>query len=64
MSKSIEQEKQTRNVISAMKVLKKRAEFYGTTTEQLSQWIDNGLDESNNVLQAHRIVNLDQNTRL
>ena len=43
-------------VFGAMKVLKKRAEFYGATTEQLAQWIDNGLDESSNVLQAHRIV--------
>jgi len=52
----LEQEAEMRNFNSAMKVLKKRAEFYGATTEQLAQWIDNGLDESSNVLQAHRIV--------
>ena len=58
----LKQENEMRNFNSAMKVLKKRAEFYGTTTEQLSQWIDNGLDESSKVLQAHRIVNPSQIT--
>ena len=39
----------------AMTVLKKRAEFYGITTEELVQWLDNRNDETIKVLQAYEV---------
>ena len=39
----------------AMTILKKRAEFYGMTTEELVQWLDNGNDETIKVLQAYEV---------
>ena len=43
----------------AMTVLNKRAEFYGTTTEELVQWLDNGFDETLKVLQAYEVYKQD-----
>ena len=48
----------------AMTILKKRAKFYGMTTEELVQWLDNRysyknemgyVDESIKVLQAYEV---------
>lgn len=39
----------------AMTILKKRAEFYGITTEELVQWLDNRNDETIKVLQAYEV---------
>ena len=43
----------------AMTILKKRAEFYGMTTEQLVQWLDNRNDETIKVLQAYEVYKMD-----
>ena len=37
----------------AMTILKKRAKFYGMTTEELVQWLDDRNDETIKVLQAY-----------
>ena len=42
----------------AMTILKKRAEFYGMTTEQLIQWLDNRNDETIKVLQAYEVYKM------
>ena len=42
----------------AMTILKKRAEFYGMTTEQLIQWLDNRNDETIKVLQACEVYKM------
>jgi len=42
----------------AMTVLTKRAKFYGTTTEQLVQRLDNGFDENHNVLVAYEVYKM------
>ena len=42
----------------AMTILKKRAEFYGMTTEQLVQWLDNRNDETIKVLQAYEVYKM------
>ena len=47
----------------AMTILKKRAEFYGMTTEQLVQWLDNRNDETIKVLQAYEVYKMDQGYR-
>ena len=47
----------------AMTILKKRAEFYGMTTEQLIQWLDNRNDETIKVLQAYEVYKMDQGYR-
>ena len=39
----------------AMTILKKRAEIYGITTEELVQWLDNRTDETIKVLQAYEV---------
>ena len=39
----------------AMTILKKRAKFYGTTTEELVQRMDNGFEEIVKVLQAYEV---------
>ena len=39
----------------AMTVLKNRAKFYGITTEELVQWLDNRNDETVKVLQAYEV---------
>ena len=53
----------------AMTILKKRAKFYGMTTEELVQWLDNKVnkrtevgyvDESIKVLQAYEVYKMDQ----
>ena len=44
----------------AMTILKKRAEFYGITTEELVQWLDNRKDETIKVLQAYEVYKMDQ----
>lgn len=47
----------------AMTILKKRAEFYGMTTEELVQWLDNGNDETIKVLQAYEVYMRDKGYR-
>ena len=51
----------------AMTILKKRAKFYGTTTEQLVQWLDKKVadkvkvgyvDETIKVLQAYEVYKM------
>lgn len=42
----------------AMTILKKRAKFYGTTTEELVQWLDKGFDETIKVLQAYEVYKM------
>ena len=42
----------------AMTILKKRAEFYGITTEELVQWLDNRNDETIKVLQAYEVYKM------
>ena len=42
----------------AMTILKKRAEFYGITTEELVQWLDNRNDETIQVLQAYEVYKM------
>ena len=43
----------------AMTILKKRAEFYGITTEELVQWLDNRNDETDEtVLQAYEVYKM------
>ena len=44
----------------AMTILKKRAEFYGMTVEELVQWLDNRNDETIKVLQAYEVYKMDQ----
>ena len=53
----------------AMTILNKRAEFYGMTTEELVQWLDNKVnertkvgyvDETFKVLQAYEVYKMDQ----
>ena len=53
----------------AMTILKKRAKFYGMTTEELVQWLDNRysyktemgyVDETVKVLQAYEVYKMDQ----
>ena len=39
----------------AMTILKKRAKFYGMTTEELVQWLDDRNDETIKVLQAYEV---------
>ena len=39
----------------AMTILKKRAEFYGITTEEFVKWLDNRTDETIKVLQAYEV---------
>ena len=56
----------------AMTILKKRAEFYGMTTEELVQWLDKKVadtvkvgyvDETVKVLQAYEVYKMDQGYR-
>ena len=47
----------------AMTVLNKRAEFFGTTVEELVQWIDNGFDENQTVTVAYEVYKMDQGYR-
>ena len=46
----------------AMTILKKRAEFYGITTEELVQWLDKNLgvriNETIKVLQAYEVYKM------
>ena len=42
----------------AMTILRKRAKFYGTTTEELVQWLDKGFDETIKVLQAYEVYKM------
>ena len=53
----------------AMTILKKRAEFYGMTIEELVQWLDKKVadkttvgyvDETVKVLQAYEVYKMDQ----
>ena len=44
----------------AMTILKKRAKFYGMTTEELVQWLDDSNDETIKVLQAYEVYKMDQ----
>ena len=53
----------------AMTILKKRAKFYGMTTEELVQWLDKKVDdkttvgyvdETMKVLQAYEVCKMDQ----
>ena len=53
----------------AMTILKKRAKFYGMTTEELVQWLDKKVadkttvgyvDETVKVLQAYEVYKMDQ----
>ena len=44
----------------AMTILKKRAKFYGMTTEELVQWLDDRNDETIKVLQAYEVYKMDQ----
>ena len=53
----------------AMTILKKRAKFYGMTTEELVQWLDKKVDdkttvgyvdETMKVLQAYEVYKMDQ----
>ena len=39
----------------AMTILKKRAKFYGMTTEELVQWLDDRNDETIKVLQVYEV---------
>ena len=39
----------------AMTILKKRAKFYGMTTEELVQWLDDRNDETIKVLQGYEV---------
>ena len=39
----------------AMTILKKRAKFYGMTTEELVQWLEDRNDETITVLQAYEV---------
>ena len=47
----------------AMTILNKRAEFFGTTVEELVQWIDNGFDENHTTLVAYEVYKMDQGYR-
>ena len=47
----------------AMTILRKRAKFYGTTTEELVQWLDKGFDETIKVLQAYEVYKMHQGYR-
>ena len=43
----------------AMTILRKRAEdFYGTTSEELVQWMDDGLDQPIKVTQAYEVYKM------
>ena len=48
----------------AMTILKKRAKFYGMTTEELVQWLDENsgvrINETIKVLQAYEVYKMDQ----
>ena len=48
----------------AMTILNKRAEFYGTTVEELVGWLDENLgariNETIKVLQAYEVYKMDQ----
>jgi len=40
----------------AMTILKKRAEFYGITTEELVQWLDNRLEEDDYIDETVKVL--------
>ena len=44
----------------ALTILNKRAKFFGTTVEELVQWIDNGFDENHTTLVAYEVYKMDQ----
>jgi len=47
----------------AMTILKKRAEFYGKTVDELVEMLNNGFDETVKVLQAYEVYMMDQGYR-